>query len=184
MFSGYLRGRADIYLPKNDRHYTAKIAVEKADFPKLTDLYFKYKTSQGDLSGHFDFAGVGSDARLLKGEGLVKVADGNVFAIPIFGPLSELVSKMFAGVGYSVAHEASAPFTIKEGVIHTDKLRVSGKLFAMLGHGDVDFLKNNLDFDVRIDATGPGALLTPLYQLFEYHGAGSLTKPVWRPKRF
>lgn len=184
LFSGDLTGSADISLAKNDRHYTAKIAVEKADFPKLTDLYFKYKTSQGDLSGHFDFAGVGSDARLLKGEGLVKVADGNVFAIPIFGPLSELVSKMFAGVGYSVAHEASAPFTIKEGVIHTDKLRVSGKLFAMLGHGDVDFLKNNLDFDVRIDATGPGALLTPLYQLFEYHGAGSLTKPVWRPKRF
>jgi hypothetical protein len=184
LFSGDLTGSADISLAKNDRRYTAKIAIEKADFPKLTDLYFKYKTSQGDLSGHFDFTGVGSDTRFLKGEGLVKVADGNVFAIPIFGPLSELVSKMFAGVGYSVAHEASAPFTIKEGVIHTDKLRVSGKLFAMLGHGDVDFLKNNLDFDVRIDANGPGALLTPLYQLFEYHGGGSLTKPIWRPKRF
>ncbi|HEX5176352.1 MAG TPA: hypothetical protein VFV83_04940, partial [Chthoniobacteraceae bacterium] len=114
----------------------------------------------------------------------VKVTNGNVFAIPIFGPLSELVNKMFAGVGYSVAHEASAPFTIREGVIHTDKLRVSGKLFAMLGHGNVDFLKNKLDFDIRIDAAGPGALLTPLYKLFEYHGEGTLTKPIWRPKRF
>ena len=171
-------------MAKNDRHYTAKIEVEKADFPKLTDLYFKYKTSQGDLSGRFDFTGVGSDARFLKGEGRVKVTDGNVFAIPIFGPLSELVSKMFAGVGYSVAREATAPFTIREGVIHTDKLRVSGKLFAMLGHGDVDFLRNKLDFDIRIDAAGPGAVLTPLYKLFEYHGEGSLTKPIWRPKRF
>jgi hypothetical protein len=92
LFSGELAGSADISLAKNDRHYTAKIAVEKTDFPKLTDLYFKYKTSQGDLSGRFDFAGVGSDARFLKGEGLVKVTDGNVFAIPIFGPLSELVN--------------------------------------------------------------------------------------------
>jgi hypothetical protein len=184
LFSGDLTGSADISLAKNDRHYTAKIAVAKADFPRLTDLYFKYKTSQGDLSGRFDFAGVGSDARFLKGEGLVKVTDGNVFAIPVFGPLSELVSKMFAGVGYSVAHEATAPFTIKEGVIHTDKLRVNGKLFAMLGHGDIDFLRNKLDFDVRIDAAGPGAVLTPLYKLFEYHGEGSLTKPIWRPKRF
>jgi tetratricopeptide (TPR) repeat protein len=101
LFSGDLDGSADISLAKNDRHYTAKIAVEKTDFPKLTDLYFKYKTSEGDLSGRFDFTGVGSDARFLKGEGLVKVTNGNVFAIPIFGPLSELVSKMFAGVGYS-----------------------------------------------------------------------------------
>jgi hypothetical protein len=184
LFSGDLNGSADISLAKNDRHYTAKIEVEKTDFPKLTDLYFKYKTSQGDLSGRFDFTGVGSDARFLQGEGRVKVTDGNVFAIPIFGPLSELVSKMFAGVGYSVAREATAPFTIKEGVIHTDKLRVSGKLFAMLGHGDVDFLRNKLDFDIRIDAAGPGAVLTPLYKLFEYHGEGSLTKPIWRPKRF
>ncbi|CAN5557034.1 hypothetical protein BH18VER2_BH18VER2_16750 [soil metagenome] len=184
LFSGDLAGNADISLARNDRHYSARVEVEKADFPKLTDLYFKYKTSQGDLSGHFDFSGIGSDARFLKGEGLVQVTDGNVFAIPIFGPLSEMVSKMFAGAGYSVAHEASAPFSIKEGVIHTDKLRVTGKLFAMVGHGDIDFLKNKLDFDIRIDATGPGALLTPLYQLFEYHGSGSLTKPVWRPKRF
>jgi hypothetical protein len=184
LFSGGLSGSADISLARNDRHYTAKIAVEEADFPELTDLYFKYKTSQGNLSGRFDFSGVGSDAHFLKGEGLVEVTDGNVFAIPIFGPLSELVSKMFAGAGYSVAHEASAPFTIEEGVIHTNKLRVSGKLFAMLGHGDVDFLRDELDFDIRIDATGPGAVLTPLYKLFEYHGEGSLTKPVWRPKRF
>lgn len=184
LFSGDLAGGADISLAKNDRHYTARIEVEKADFPRLTDLYFKYKTSQGNLSGNFDFAGVGSDARFLKGSGLVRVTDGNVFAIPVFGPLSELVSKMFSGVGYSVAREASAPFSIKEGVIHTDKLRVSGKLFAMVGHGDIDFLKNKLDFDIRIDAIGPGAVLTPLYKLFEYHGEGSLTKPIWRPKRF
>jgi AsmA-like C-terminal region len=184
LFSGDLTGSADISLARNDRHYTAKIELEKADFPKLTDLYFKYRTSQGALSGRLDFSGVGSDARFLKGDGLVKVTNGNVFAIPIFGPLSELVNKMFAGVGYSVAHEASAPFTIREGVIHTDKLRVSGKLFAMLGHGNVDFLRNKLDFDIRIDAAGPGALLTPLYKLFEYHGEGTLTKPIWRPKRF
>ena len=91
---------------------------------------------------------------------------------------------MFAGVGYSIAHEATAPFTIKDGVIHTDKLKVAGNLFSMVGHGDINFLQNKLDFDIRIDVAGPGAVLTPLYKLFEYHGEGSLTKPIWRPKRF
>ncbi len=184
LFSGSLTGGADISLARNDHHYTAQVAVEKVDFPGLTELYFKYKTAQGSLNGTLDFGGIGADQRALHGLGKVEVSDGNVFAIPVFGPLSELVSKMFAGVGYSIAHEATAPFTIKDGVIHTDKLKVSGKLFSMVGHGDINFLRNKLDFDIRIDAGGPGAVLTPLYKLFEYHGEGSLTKPVWRPKRF
>lgn len=182
LFSGSVTGNADISLGKGDPHYTASIAVANADFPRLTDLYFKYKTSRGLLSGNFDFGGIGDNRAALYGKGSVDVTNGNVFAIPIFGPLSELMSKFFTGAGYSVAHQATAPFTIRDGVIHTDKLKVAGKLFAMLGHGDMNFIKNNLDFDIRIDANGPGALLTPIYQLFEYHGSGTLTKPVWRPK--
>ena len=129
MFSGSVTGGADISLARNDRHYTAQIAVEKANFPSLTDLYFKYKTSQGALSGALRFRRIGARRALLHGSGKVEVTDGNVFAIPVFGPLSELVNKMFAGVGYSVAHEATAPFTIKDGVIHTDKLQGLGQTF-------------------------------------------------------
>ena len=55
---------------------------------------------------------------------------------------------------------------------------------GMIGHGDVRFLDDKLDFDIRIDANGPGILLTPMYKLFEYKGEGSLSKPNWHPKRF
>jgi hypothetical protein len=54
----------------------------------------------------------------------------------------------------------------------------------MLGHGDIHFLDDRLDFDVQINANGPGLVLLPMYKLFEYHGEGSLTKPIWHPKRF
>ncbi|MEO6872660.1 MAG: AsmA-like C-terminal region-containing protein [Chthoniobacterales bacterium] len=184
LFQGNLTGGADISLAHGDHRYTASLAVDKVDFSSLTDLYFKYKSARGELSGKFDFGGIGDQKPALHGAGKVDVRNGNVFAIPVFGPLSELLSKFVTGAGYSVAHEATAPFTIRNGVIHTDKLKVSGKLFAMIGHGDIDFVRNKLDFDIRIDATGPGAVLTPLYQLFEYHGSGSLTKPTWKPKRF
>ncbi|MGH7936286.1 MAG: AsmA-like C-terminal region-containing protein, partial [Chthoniobacterales bacterium] len=182
LFSGEITGNADIALGKGGGRYTASLAIEKADFPSVTGLYFKYKSARGQLGGHFDFGGVGDNRAALHGAGKVEVKNGNVFAIPILGPLSQLLNKVFAGAGYSVAHEATAPFTIRDGVIHTDKLKVAGTLFSMLGHGDIDFIKNDLDFDIRIDANGPGALLAPLYQLFEYHGSGSLTNPVWRPK--
>jgi hypothetical protein len=182
LFLGDITGNADIALGKGGGRYTASLTIDKADFPSVTGLYFKYKSARGQLNGHFDFGGVGDNRTALHGAGRVEVKNGNVFAIPVFGPLSQLLNKVFTGAGYSVAHEATAPFTIRDGVIHTDKLKVAGKLFSMLGHGDIDFIKNDLDFDIRIDANGPGALLAPLYQLFEYHGSGSLTKPVWRPK--
>jgi len=183
LFGGSLTGTADISLARGDRHYTAQMAVKNVEFPAVTDLYFKYKTSQGALGGKFDFGGNGSDKKALHGTGNVEVTNGNVFAIPVFGPLSELVNKL-SGMGYSQAHEATAPFSIKNGVIHTDNLKISGNLFSMLGHGDLNFVENALDFDIRMNAGGPGAVLTPIYKLFEYHGEGTLTKPVWRPKRF
>ena len=71
-----------------------------------------------------------------------------------------------------------------EGVIHTDDFKVSAKLLGMIGHGDVRFLDDKVDFDIRIDANGPGVLLTPMYKLFEYKGEGSISKPNWHPKRF
>jgi hypothetical protein len=112
------------------------------------------------------------------------VTDGDIFAIPVFGPLSGLVSAIIPGAGYSLARQARADFTIKDGIIHTDDFKVSGKLFGMVGHGDVKFLEDKLDFDIRIEAGGAGVVLTPMYKLFEYKGEGSISKPNWHPKRF
>ena len=184
LFDGTMRGTADISLAKDDRHYTANVAVDGIDFPRLTDLYFKYETARGQLSGNYDFQGIGDDARTMVGNGKIKVANGNVFAIPVFGPISGLIAGIFPGAGYSVAKQATSSFTIREGVIHTDDFKVSGKLFGMIGHGDIHFLDNKLDFDIRISASGPGLVLTPMYKLFEYKGEGSLSKPNWHPKRF
>ncbi|MDQ6626433.1 MAG: hypothetical protein M3Y69_09915, partial [Verrucomicrobiota bacterium] len=136
LFGGTTHGTADISLAKDDRHYTASTAVDGIDFPRLTDLYFKYETARGQLSGNYDFQGIGDDARTMTGNGKIKVANGNVFAIPVFGPISGLVAGIFPGAGYSVAKLAASSFTIRDGVIHTDDFKVSGKLFGMLGHGD------------------------------------------------
>jgi len=184
LFAGTVRGTADISVAKNNSHYSATVAVEGVDFPRLTDLYFKYETARGLLSGTYDFRGVGDEARTMEGTGKIKVSNGDVFAIPVFGPLSGFVAAILPGVGYSVAKEATASFTIKDGVIRTDDFKVSGKLFGIVGHGNIHFLENKLDFDVRINANGPGVVLTPVYKLFEYKGEGSLAKPNWHPKRF
>ncbi|MEY2558084.1 MAG: hypothetical protein QOE34_1509 [Verrucomicrobiota bacterium] len=184
LFAGTIRGAADISLAKGDPHYHANLAVDGVDFPRVADLYFKYQTSRGRLSGTYDWTGLGSEARSMRGDGSVKVTEGDIFAIPVFGPLSGLLNAIIPGAGYSQAHKANASFTVKDGVIHTEDFKVSGKLFGMIGHGDVKFLEDKLDFDIRIDAGGPAVLLTPMYKLFEYKGEGTISKPNWHPKRF
>lgn len=184
IFGGVVRGTADISLARGDSKYSATLNIDGVDFPRLTNLYFDYETARGQLSGNYEFRGIGDDARTMRGTGNVKVANGNVFAIPVFGPLSGLISGIVPGAGYSVAKQATAGFSIADGVIHTEDFTVSGKLFGMLGHGDIHFLDNKLDFDIRINATGAGVVLTPMYKLFEYKGEGSLSKPNWHPKRF
>jgi hypothetical protein len=184
LFNGDVRGAADISLARNDKRYRANLTLEGVNFPRLADLYFKYETPRGRLSGAYEWTGSGSEARLMQGTGTMKVTDGDIFAIPIFGPLSGLLSAIIPGAGYSLARQAKSNFTIQNGVIHTDDFKVSGKLFGMIGHGDIRFLEDKLDFDIRIEAGGAGVVLTPMYKLFEYKGEGSIAKPNWHPKRF
>ena len=94
LFSGNVRGNADISLAHGDQHYRARLSVDAVDFPRLTDLYWNYKTSQGRLSGSYDFTGIGDNARLMQGTGRLTVADGDVFAIPVFGPLSGILATL------------------------------------------------------------------------------------------
>jgi len=184
LFSGTVRGAADISLAQNDPHYHANVAVAGIDFPHLTDLYYQYKTAHGELMGAYDFTGLGSDARTMRGSGKIQVTNGEVFAIPIFGPLSEILNHILPGAGYSIAHKAAASLTIKDGIIHTDDFEAAGKLFGMLGHGDIHFLDDRLDLDLRLNASGAGVVLTPMYKLFEYKAEGSFNHPNWHPKRF
>jgi hypothetical protein len=182
VFSGTLQGNADISLAKNDQRYQATMTVDRVDFPRLTDLYFKYKTSTGSMNGRYEWTGNGSDARSMSGKGEVDVHNGDVFAIPLFGPLSDILNKLMPGIGYRVARKANMSFTIKDGVIRTSDFHVDAGVFGMVGQGNAHFLDDKIDFDVRIDASGAGIVLTPLYKFFEYKAEGSLKKPDWHPK--
>src|SRR5437762_826345 len=184
LLAGTLRGDADISLARNDPRYRANLSIGEINFPRLTDLYFNYKTAQGLLRGTYEFNGVGNDWRTMRGSGKVEISNGDVFAIPIFGPLSGILNHIVPGSGYSIAHKANAKFTVENGIIHTEDFEAAGSLFSMLGNGDIHFLDNKLNFNLRLDMKGPGIVLVPMYKLFEYAGEGSLKKPDWHPKKF
>ena len=183
LFSGAVRGDADITLTKNRPNHSAHLALENVDFSSLTRLFFNYDDSRGRLNLTCDFTGRGEDPRTMEARGDVAVTDGNIFAIPFLGPLSTVLNGIVPGMGRDVARKATSTFVIKDGVISTEDLVVQGQGFSMLGHGKLFFIDDKMDFDMRINAQGlPGVLLFPVSKLFEYTAADKLSKPVWRAK--
>ena len=53
----------------------------------------------------------------------------------------------------------------------------------MIGHGDIDYLDNQMDMSMRLNIKGPIGLVTYLVsKTFEYESVGSASHPKWRPK--
>src|SRR5260370_4331877 len=119
LFAGNVHGSADISLAHGDPRYQAKLAVDSVDFPRLTDLYYNYKTARGQLSGTYDFTGFGDDSRAMQGNVKMNVANVDVFAIPLFGPLSGILNLVVPGAGYSIARKPTPAFTFPKGFIPT-----------------------------------------------------------------
>lgn len=184
LFDGRVLGRAEIRLTPGDEHYQAALRLDGVDFEALAGLYFGYQESKGKLNGLYQFQGQGDDPWTMEGEGYLEILRGDVFAIPLLGPLSRVVDDFLPGLGYSTARQATANFTVDQGVIHTDDFQVQGENFAIYGGGRLLFLEDTLDFNIRINARGiPGMILFPVSKLFEYSGEGSLSSPTWRPRR-
>lgn len=183
LFGGRVDLDATISVDPDDPVYSCSIRLENADFPSITGLYFDYTDSQGLLSGTYTFRGRDTDPARMSGSGEVVVLNGDVFRIPFLGPVSSLLNTIVPGMGYSVADRARASFTVDDGVISTDDFEVISEAFTMTGGGDILFIEDRLDFDIRINAKGlPGILLFPVSKLFEYTADGALDDPGWRPK--
>ena len=120
----------------------------------------------------------------MKGEGTLSVTNGDVFAIPIFGPLSGILNGIVLGMGFNVAHQASASFLVDDGMVETGDFKIKGQGFDMVGGGKIFFLDDKINFKIRINAQGlPGVLLFPVSKLFEYNADGPLSKITWKPAR-
>ena len=163
--------------------FGAKIDIRRVNFEQLTKLYFNYDDSRGVASGNFKFNARMGQEQQMRGEGSLRVEDGRVFAIPILGPLSEIINKIIPGAGYQAARLATADFTVGDEKISTKNLKVEAAAFRLFGSGDIYFVADKMNMSMRLNARGlPGLVLFPVSKLFEYSATGSLSKPEWRPK--
>lgn len=183
LFGGNVKIQANASIALDNKHYGADVDLDGIDFKSATKLYFDYDTSEGKLSGTYHFSTVGGDDYAMTGNGHLLVKDGNVLAMPVFGPLSLLMNDIYPGLGYQAARQATADFTVQEGVITTKNLAIQSAEFSMIGSGDIFYLEDRINMQMRLNVKGlPGLVLFPVSKLFEYVWNGSIKHSTWRPK--
>ena len=183
LFGGRVALKADISVTPGDGRFGASVHLEDVDFKTVAQTYFDYSESSGKLTGDYSFRMVGGNDRSMTGSGRLLIKDGNVLAMPILGPLSVLLNEIIPGFGYQPARKATADFTVRKGIINSRNLLIEGLGFNMIGHGDIDYLNNQMDMSMRLNIKGPIGLVTYLVsKTFEYESVGSASHPKWRPK--
>jgi len=183
LYGGSVAIRADLSVAPEDKAYGISVHLEDVDFKSVTKLYFDYSDSQGKLTADYAFRAVSGNDSAMTGKGKLLIKDGNVLAMPIFGPLSELLNDIIPGIGYQSARRATADFTVENGVILTKDLLIQGTGFSMIGNGNIHYLENTMAMNMRLNAQGiPGLVLFPVSKILEYESVGSATHPKWRPK--
>ncbi|MFM8789547.1 MAG: hypothetical protein ACKOEI_06790, partial [Chthoniobacterales bacterium] len=183
LFGGSVRMNAVVTTGQPGARQQMTVDLNRVNFETLTRLYFDYRDSKGLVSGRYNFSFVPGKPEQMRGEGNLLVEDGNVFAIPVLGPLSFLLDSVVPGAGYQTSRRATCDYTVANGEIRTDNLDVQGQGFVMIGQGSLFFIEDRMDFGVRVNAQGvPGILLYPVSKLFEYVSDGKMTEPKWRPR--
>lgn len=183
LMGGDVALKAVVSIDPKDPTFGADVTLTRVNFARLTKLYFDYDDSKGVMSGNYKFQARIGEENLMRGAGSIRVEDGNVFAIPILGPFSEIIRTILPGVGYQSARIATADFTAAKEIINTNNLVIEGAGFSMFGSGDIHFMTSRLDMSMRLNAKGiPGLVFYPVSKLLEYISTGTVSEPAWRPK--
>lgn len=180
-----LRGKMDDR--KQPQPFTGDLRINAVSFKKFARVYSPEFETEGDFTGHAEFSGVLGDWKKLKGQGALVILNSNLYAVPILGPLTQVISGMLPSPikGFNVAKEADATFTMADGFVTTDDLVASTKVFTIAAKGKIDYLEDRIDFHAQVKfGKLLGLVLFPVSKILEYTGEGSVGDPIWRPRFF
>lgn len=149
---------------------------------------------EGVLAAEWQVAGLGGEGqgRTAVGEGLIRVESGRLFRIPLFGRFSDMMVRIVPGMDLVLSQgHATVPFTVREGVARSDRIRIEGDVLSLNGHGSYGF-DTSMDADVQVrflreqSVVGRAlrVLTFPVSKLLEFRLRGTLADPRWYPVNF
>lgn len=123
----------------------------------------------------------------LEGQGELSVEKGRIFKIPLFGGLSELLSKIIPGLNWIMRQtDAHADIVLGNGRARSERIQIEGDVLSLKGSGEYSFSDAlSFDFQVRFlrQHTLVGEVVSgltwPLTKALEAHLGGRAREPRW-----
>lgn len=191
-YDGTAKGVADFEFPAGKRgaDFTCAVVVTNALVEQLMgDLATTTNRMEGRLTGTLNFTRANTeDWNALFGYGDLKLRDGLIWEIPLFGVVTPVLEAITPGLGRSRASAGTCTYFINNGVIRTEDLeiRASGMRLQYRGTVDLEYHVN-----ARVEAellrntwlVGPlvSTVLWPVTKMFEYRVTGLLSDPKMEP---
>jgi hypothetical protein len=166
------------------------ISGTNADFHAMGQaLWSPTNQLKGRLSGTVTVTRANSeDWRTWNGFGEMRLRDGMLWDVPVFGLVSPVLNTVFPGLGNNRATDAAGQFALTNGVIFTDSLDIRTALMRLQYVGTVDLRENvNARVTAQLMRNTPllGSLvslvLTPVGKAFECEVTGTLGEPKIKP---
>ncbi|HXS68407.1 MAG TPA: AsmA-like C-terminal region-containing protein, partial [Candidatus Polarisedimenticolia bacterium] len=191
-YLGKASGNADFdFLPNHTANYRFNLVASDANLHVLAKDLTEGKTNklEGLLNLRVEVTG-GNSADLLsvQGAGRADLRDGLIWDIPIFGIFSPALDTIMPGLGSSRARQGSATFTITNGVIDSEDLKIETLMARLRYWGTID-LKGAVNARMEAElfrntwVVGPvlSLALWPVSKTFEYKITGDIHKPKSEP---
>jgi hypothetical protein len=190
VFDGPVRGQFDIRPDEKGTLVAGELDWTRLSLPELSTACGFEKKAKGFVTGRIDFQQRGSGAAGLNGEGLMALEEGELFSVPIFGPLSPVLSAVLANrkAGFQEARDAFCTFRVEDGVLRTEDFLTTTPSLVFTGDAAADLNRATLEMTIRMNARGLLGVITlplkPFYGLFQFRGTGPLREPKWKNVMF
>lgn len=195
---GTAAGMADFdFAPAGGNDFHFDLTFRDANLRTLmADLTRNTNRLEGTVSGRLAVRQANTeDWKSWQGEGAIRLRDGLLWEIPVFGVFTPVLNTFWPNLGSGRASDGAATFTITNGVVRSDDLELRSPMMRMQYRGTVDFA-GNLAARVEAEplrdtwAIGPvvSTVLRPISKALEFKVTGNLDQPkaapVYLPKFF
>jgi hypothetical protein len=185
VFGGTCAGNMRVIYRRENR-FDTEIRWNALQLADISETYKFEQKGYGTLTGRISLAGISGVTQSLEGEGLCSLEKGELFAVPVFGPLSPVISAVLGDrrAGFERAKDAFCNFTVRKGVIETNDFTTHTTSLKFTGNGKVDMNQSTVDMTIRMNARGLLGIVVLPFQpiikgLFQFHGQGPMNKPKW-----
>lgn len=189
LFEGRVRG--GITAPAGGQGaVSGEIDWTRLSLPDLCRGYGIKVRPPGYLTGRIEFTQRGAAAAGLDAEGLIGLEQGELFSVPMFGPLSGVISAVLGNrkAGFQEARDAFCTFAIRRGLLRTDDFLTTTSSLVFTGDARVDLSEREIEMTVRMNARGLLSVITlplrPFYGMFQFRGTGPIDNPKWENVMF